>query len=266
MLPAEEYERVLNWMYDKSKERALHLKATCAPHYFRVMRQRAAAEHVPIEATHSHGKPEHGQARGNGHGHPEGPGHGGGPKMAAMTKGCLAGSAICFVSHTGEVFPCGYLPVSAGNVKRQPMQDIWEHSEVFESLARRRTTRRQVRSVRIQESVPRLPCPGVLRDTRQLHGGRATLHLRAATDEEAGDFGRSLVARQHQEDASWSTLPSSTVVKSSPPMGCDMVMATALRNPPRNAGQSSCGTSRARATCVACIVTRTATRRSIPAN
>lgn len=126
VLPAEEYERVLNWMYDKSKERALHLKATCAPHYFRVMRQRAAAEHVPIEATHSHGKP--------GHGHPGSQGHGGGPNMAAMTKGCLAGSAICFVSHTGEVFPCGYLPVSAGNVKRQPMQEIWEQSEVFGRL------------------------------------------------------------------------------------------------------------------------------------
>ena len=138
MLPAEEYERVLNWMYDKSKERALHLKATCAPHYFRVMRQRAASEHLRIEATHGHGKPEHVQARGNGHGHPgghpRGHGNGGGANMAAMTKGCLAGSAICFVSHTGEVFPCGYLPVSAGNVKRQSMRDIWEHSEVFGRL------------------------------------------------------------------------------------------------------------------------------------
>ncbi len=110
MLPPEEYERVLNWMYDKSRLRQLHLKATCAPHYFRVMRQRAAKEHIRIEATHSHGKPH-----GPGHHH----------DMAAMTKGCLAGSAICFVSHTGEVFPCGYLPVSAGNVKRQPMRDIW---------------------------------------------------------------------------------------------------------------------------------------------
>jgi radical SAM protein with 4Fe4S-binding SPASM domain len=138
MLPAEEYERVLNWMYDKSKEHALHLKATCAPHYFRVMRQRAASEHVHIEATHGHGKPEHVQARGNGHGrpggHPGGHGNGGGPNMSAMTKGCLAGSAICFVSHTGEVFPCGYLPVSAGNVKRQSMRDIWERSEVFGRL------------------------------------------------------------------------------------------------------------------------------------
>jgi radical SAM protein with 4Fe4S-binding SPASM domain len=132
MLPADEYERVLNWMYDKSQERALHLKATCAPHYFRIMRQRAAADGVRIQATHSHGKPEHVQAGGNSQGHPAG--RPGGPNMAAMTKGCLAGSSICFVSHTGEVFPCGYLPVSAGNVKRRSMRDIWKHSDVFARL------------------------------------------------------------------------------------------------------------------------------------
>ena len=126
VLPAGEYERVLNWMYDKSKENEIHLKATCAPHYFRVIRQRAAAEHIHVEASHSHAKPE--RVPSPSHGHP------GGPNMAAMTKGCLAGSAICFVSHTGEVFPCGYLPVSAGNVKRQPMREIWEHSEVFGRL------------------------------------------------------------------------------------------------------------------------------------
>jgi radical SAM protein with 4Fe4S-binding SPASM domain len=54
--------------------------------------------------------------------------------MAAMTKGCLAGSAICFVSHTGEVFPCGYLPVSAGNVTKQHMRDIWADAAVFQKL------------------------------------------------------------------------------------------------------------------------------------
>jgi heme b synthase len=118
-LPAEEYERVLNWMYDKSKLKEIHLKATCAPHYFRIMRQRAKDEHVRIEVSHSHGKPE-----GPGHHH----------DMSAMTKGCLAGSAICFVSHTGEVFPCGYLPVSAGNVKRQSIREIWNDSAVFTRL------------------------------------------------------------------------------------------------------------------------------------
>ena len=38
---AAEYERVLNWMYDKSKLRQLHLKATCAPHYFRILRDKS---------------------------------------------------------------------------------------------------------------------------------------------------------------------------------------------------------------------------------
>jgi radical SAM protein with 4Fe4S-binding SPASM domain len=133
MLPAEEYEAVLNWMYDKSQLGQIHLKATCAPHYFRVMKQRGVADRkagpppaagpTPPPAAHPHAGREAGAARGV---HPTG--------MAAMTKGCLAGSAICFVSHTGEVFPCGYLPVSAGNVKQQSMRAIWEDAAVFERL------------------------------------------------------------------------------------------------------------------------------------
>ena len=54
--------------------------------------------------------------------------------MTAMTKGCLAGQAVCFVSHTGEVFPCGYLPVSSGNVKETPFPVIWRDSRVFNDL------------------------------------------------------------------------------------------------------------------------------------
>lgn len=145
MLPAEEYERVLNWMYDKSQAREIHLKATCAPHYFRVMRQRQVEERRE-KSEESVGAPfqaQPGQSAGSTESspsslftphssshppgvHPQG--------MAAMTKGCLAGSSICFVSHTGEVFPCGYLPVSAGNVRRQGMADIWNDSEVFARL------------------------------------------------------------------------------------------------------------------------------------
>jgi AdoMet-dependent heme synthase len=45
MVPPEEYERMLNWFYDQSLEGGIELKATCAPHYFRVVRQRRAAEH-----------------------------------------------------------------------------------------------------------------------------------------------------------------------------------------------------------------------------
>ncbi len=107
-LPAEEYEEVLNWFYDRSREGRIQTKATCAPHYYRIMRQRAKAEGIKLSvATHG---------------------------MDAVTRGCLAGSAVCFVSHKGEVFPCGYLPVEAGNVLRQPFQEVWEKSRIFAEL------------------------------------------------------------------------------------------------------------------------------------
>src|SRR5215207_9020477 len=44
MLDAQEYEQTLNWIYDRSLEGRIHLKATCAPHYFRVIRQRAKSD------------------------------------------------------------------------------------------------------------------------------------------------------------------------------------------------------------------------------
>src|SRR5215831_9777658 len=44
MVPTDEYERMLNWFYDQSLEGGIELKATCAPHYFRVARQRRAAD------------------------------------------------------------------------------------------------------------------------------------------------------------------------------------------------------------------------------
>jgi radical SAM protein with 4Fe4S-binding SPASM domain len=137
MLKADEYEKALNWIYDRSLEGRIHLKATCAPHYFRVMRQRAKESGAPMPAfAHPHKNMGH-PGNGHGHGHGNGPGHGHGGShadMSAMTKGCLAGQAVCFVSHTGEVFPCGYLPVSSGNIKQTPFPQIWQDSKVFADL------------------------------------------------------------------------------------------------------------------------------------
>ena len=46
MVPPEEYEQMLNWFYDQSLDGGIELKATCAPHYFRVARQRRAADRL----------------------------------------------------------------------------------------------------------------------------------------------------------------------------------------------------------------------------
>ncbi len=54
MVPPEEYERMLNWFYDQSLTGGIELKATCAPHYFRVARQRRAADRRAAAATDRH--------------------------------------------------------------------------------------------------------------------------------------------------------------------------------------------------------------------
>ena len=152
MVPPDEYERMLNWFYDESLNGGIELKATCAPHYFRVVRQRRAAEGRSAQAAAvAHSKPttsEIGPTEmlmpgGTGISlKPQGPpvghhtGHPGGhpSDMNAMTKGCLAGTGVCFISHEGEVFPCGYLPVIAGDLRKQSFSDIWNNAAVFNAL------------------------------------------------------------------------------------------------------------------------------------
>ncbi len=132
-ISSEQYENVLNWLYNAEMQGGIELKATCAPHYFRITRQRQAEERrqgIVRERPQSHHRQEH--AGGNGHGHAHGNGERG--AMNAMTKGCLAGTGVCFISHRGEVFPCGHLPLEAGNIRQQSFRDIWEGSTLFTQL------------------------------------------------------------------------------------------------------------------------------------
>ncbi len=107
-LPAEVYERTLHWFYDQRKKTRLHLKATCAPHYYRIMRERAREEGIPV-TQETFG-------------------------LDALTRGCLAGTGFCFVSHRGEVQPCGYLEIKCGDLRKQSFPEVWWGSEVFKNL------------------------------------------------------------------------------------------------------------------------------------
>ncbi|MEU6764960.1 TIGR04053 family radical SAM/SPASM domain-containing protein [Streptomyces sp. NPDC046853] len=45
-----------------------------------------------------------------------------------------SGRGFVFVSHTGEVTPSGFLPLSAGNTKHRPLTDIYRTSPLFTAL------------------------------------------------------------------------------------------------------------------------------------
>ena len=108
--PAE-YERTLNWIYDTARSSPLPIRVTCGPHYMRVVAVRSGGGGLPAANC-----------------------GGGYERMGRATRGCLAGNGYCFISYQGEVFPCGYLPLEAGNVRRQSFRRIYQQSGLFQML------------------------------------------------------------------------------------------------------------------------------------
>ncbi len=103
----DQYETMLHWVCDR-RGGPLQLKATCAPHFFRILAQRG-------ETLPAHGRPG---------------------AMHTETRGCLAGISVIFVSHAGEIFPCGYLPVAAGHLDTDGagIERIWRDSPLLADL------------------------------------------------------------------------------------------------------------------------------------
>jgi AdoMet-dependent heme synthase len=117
----EEFEFVFHRMYDLSKSAPFDIKSTAAPQYRRVILQRQVAER---RAGERGGMPEPLTA-GLGFSLPDGIGR---------AKGVNEGNGFLFVSHTGELYPSGFLPVSAGNVREADLVDVYRHSELFRAL------------------------------------------------------------------------------------------------------------------------------------
>lgn len=109
--PAE-YEAILHEIYAMTLASPIPIRVTCGPHFQRIVAQNR----------------RHHRAQPNvvGQGHPGG--------LDATTRGCLAGDGYCFVSHRGDVTPCGYFPVVAGNVRQQSLREIYVESPLFRSL------------------------------------------------------------------------------------------------------------------------------------
>jgi len=121
------YEETLNWFYEEGLSCAIQLKATCAPHYYRIFHQRHKERHREA------GKATRPASAGASAGHPTAAGEGGQP-LHAMTRGCLGGSAFCFISHTGQVQPCGYLELDCGRITDKGFAEVWNESEIFQDL------------------------------------------------------------------------------------------------------------------------------------
>jgi len=110
LIPPADYDAILDWHAEMEKqEDEMLVRPTCAPHYYRVVLQKAKADGEKYKRR----------------------------SLAFSTggsKGCLAGQLICFIDVDGEVLPCSYFPVSAGNVRKQSFEEIWKEGKVFQDM------------------------------------------------------------------------------------------------------------------------------------
>ena len=123
ILTPQQHEDVFNWLYDLSKKVPFDVKTTAAMHFRRVLIQRRRAEaQTRGQATASEIKLE---VAGPGFNYDE---------VGRAPKGVNDGNGCLFVSHTGDVYPSGFLPLIGGNVREQPLADIYRNSQLFRDL------------------------------------------------------------------------------------------------------------------------------------
>lgn len=106
MPSAEEFEDTFGRLLEMSRTVPFKIKTTEAPHYRRfILQHRRKDKAVRNEEN-------------------------GVPGIMPINEG----KGFVFISHTGEVQPSGFLPISAGNVRDLKLADIYRNSELFRQL------------------------------------------------------------------------------------------------------------------------------------
>jgi radical SAM protein len=125
LLSGEEFEQAFAKIYELSQRVNFQIKTTEAMHYRRFLLQHNLEE------------------RSFGHGHPHAAREyeAGAPTADAQTRTANwttrrvnDGKGFVFISHTGNVYPSGFLPIDAGNVRQTPLAEIYRNAPIFKAL------------------------------------------------------------------------------------------------------------------------------------
>jgi radical SAM protein len=119
LISAEEFERVFEKLYQTSRRVKFDIKSTEAQHYRRFLLQKRT------EARRS-GQPDAAIAKVFGATSADG--------IGRAPRGINDGKGFVFISHMGQVFPSGFLPVSAGNMRQHSLTELYRHSPLFVAL------------------------------------------------------------------------------------------------------------------------------------
>jgi radical SAM protein len=129
LVTPDEVEDLFRFLYTTSKNVPFSIRTTEAMHYRRYQLQQMLAERgVGVESVKNR---ESGLVDPSTLFLPLGVQPG---AISRAPRGVNEAKGFVFISHIGDVFPSGFLPLKAGNVKQQPLGRIYRESELFVSL------------------------------------------------------------------------------------------------------------------------------------
>lgn len=117
LVTPEEFEQVFAKLADISEHVRFDIKTTEAQHYRRYLTQKRAQQRrnsfsptiMPFGKPSSDG-------------------------IGRAPRGLNDGKGFVFISHKGEVFPSGFLPLAAGNIRQESLAEIYRNAPLFKKL------------------------------------------------------------------------------------------------------------------------------------
>ena len=119
LISAEEFEQVFEKLYETSTRVPFDIKSTEAQHYRRYLIQKRTEMKRKGEDDGTKLPAFLGVST---------------PDGIGRMSGINDGKGFVFISHLGEVFPSGFLPVSAGNVRSESLAELYRNSPLFRDL------------------------------------------------------------------------------------------------------------------------------------
>ena len=113
LITGREVEELFGFLFETSKRVPFSIRTTEAMHYRRYVLQHGGA--MPLGV----------------HPNPDALDRNGAPRAP---RGVNEAKGFVFISHIGDVYPSGFLPLKAGNVRQEPLSDIYRTSKLFVAL------------------------------------------------------------------------------------------------------------------------------------
>ncbi len=107
-LDLEQNERLLRFLSDKQRTARVIIEPVAGPQYWPyLLESKGITRGIPLRLAET------------------------------VFHGCAAGRGFVYIKPDGEVWPCPFVPVDCGNVRKQAFSEIWRTSPVFRDLRHR---------------------------------------------------------------------------------------------------------------------------------